>query len=83
VQSCLALSDLYYWFGSGFGVLRRIVSAHFSVWDGPLLGSVTAVTVHAYRIWVLGGKKSWWLYLMIALVSPLYLKYGPDKGFHF
>jgi len=74
VQSGLALSDLYYWFGSGFGDLRRIASAHFSVWDGPLLGSVTAVTVQiffAYRIWVLSGKKSWWLCLLIAVFSAV------------
>ncbi|KAN0135118.1 hypothetical protein V8E53_007009 [Lactarius tabidus] len=70
----LALSDLYYWFGSGFGDLRRVASAHLSVWDGPLLGSVTAVTVQlffAYRIWVLSEKKSWWLCLMVSLFSTV------------
>lgn len=74
VQSGLALSDLYYWFGSGFGDLRRVASAHLSVWDGPLLGSVTAVTVQlffAYRIWVLSEKKSWWLCMMISLFSAV------------
>ena len=83
VQSGLTLSDLYYWFGSGFGDIRHIASSHFTVWDGPLLGSVTAVTVQsffAYRIWVLSEKKSWWLCLMILLVSPLYFKYGPDAS---
>ena len=83
VQSGLALSDLYYWFGSGFGDLRHIVSTHFSVWDGPLLGSITAVTVQlffAYRIWVLSEKKSWWLCLMISFVSLCYFKYGPETA---
>ena len=55
-----------------------------SPWGGPILvGCVTAVTVQsffAYRIWVLSEKKSWWLCLMILLVSPLYFKYSPDTA---
>jgi hypothetical protein len=85
VQSGLALCDLYYWFASGFGDLARLASPHFSVWDGPLLGAVTAVTVQfffTYRIWVLSERKSWWLCLMITVVSPLYFKSGLDTASH-
>jgi hypothetical protein len=74
VQSGLALCDLYYWFASGFGDLARLASPHFSVWDGPLLGAVTAVTVQfffTYRIWVLSERKSWWLCLMITVFSTV------------
>ena len=36
--------------------------------------------IFAYRIWALSEKKSWWLCLMILLVSPLYFKYSPDTA---
>ena len=83
VQAGLALCDLYYWFASGFGDIAHLASPHFSVWDGPLLGAVTSVTVQfffTYRIWVLSERKSWWICTMIAMVSPLYFKSGPDTA---
>ena len=85
VQSGLGISDLYYWFASGYGDPSHLTNPHFSVWDGPLLGGVTSVTVQfffAYRIWVLSERKSWWLCLLIAAVSPLYVKSGPDTASH-
>jgi len=74
VQAGLALCDIYYWFASGFGDLANLAKSHFSVWDGPLLGSVTCTTVQyffAYRIWALSGKKSWRLCLMICFFSAV------------
>ena len=82
-QAGLALGDLYYWFASGYGDLRHLASPHFSIWDGPLLGAVTSVTVQfffAYRIWVLSDKKSRWLCLVILMVSALYCGSGPDTA---
>lgn len=81
VQAGLALGDIYYWFASGFGDLANLAKPHFSVWDGPLLGSVTCTTVQfffAYRIWILSEKKSWPLCLMICFVSHSCSKSSPD-----
>lgn len=72
VQAGLALCDIYYWFASGFGDLANLAKSHFSVWDGPILGSLTCTIVQyffAYRIWVLSGQKSWKLSLMICFVN--------------
>jgi len=83
VQSALALTDLYYWFASGFGNIGHLASPHFSVWNGPLLGGVASVTVQlffAYHIWVLSLRQSWWLCPLISLVSRLYFNSGPDTA---
>lgn len=88
-QSALALADLYYWFASGFGDIARLASPHYSVWDGPFLGGLVALTVQfffVYRIWVLSSRNSLWLCLVIALVNQLCLKSGLVpllSGLHF
>lgn len=65
-------ADLYYWFASGFGQVDRLTHPHLSAFDVPIIEAVVAVTVQyffAYRVWVLSDKKSWWIYLIISVVS--------------
>jgi hypothetical protein len=74
VQTALSGADLYYWFVSGFGNMNHLTAPYVSSFDVPIIGSVVSLTIQvffAYRIWVLGGKKSWWLSLLICLVSLL------------
>ena len=72
LQTALSGADIYYWFISGFGNMNHLASPYAAAFDVPILGSVVSLTVQvffAYRIWVLGEKKSWWLSLLICLVS--------------
>ena len=65
-------ADLYYWFISGFGQMDRLTHTSLAAFDVSLIELVIAVTVQyyfAYRVWVLSNKKSWWLYLIISVVS--------------
>jgi len=71
-QTALTGADLYYWFVSGFGNLDHISSPYLSAFDVPIIGSVISLTVQlffVYRIWVLSGKTSWVLCLIICLCS--------------
>ncbi|KAI0252249.1 hypothetical protein BJV78DRAFT_1203887 [Lactifluus subvellereus] len=72
LQTALSGADVYYWFVSGFGNMNHLAAPYASAFDVPILGSVVSLTVQvffAYRIWVLGMKKSWWLSLLICLCS--------------
>jgi len=74
LQTALSGADVYYWFVSGFGNMNHLASPYASAFDVPILGSVVSLTVQvffAYRIWVLGGKESWWLSLLICLCSAV------------
>ncbi|KAH9039087.1 hypothetical protein EDB85DRAFT_2141339 [Lactarius pseudohatsudake] len=71
VQTALTGADLYYWFGSGFGHLDHL-TVHLSGFDVPIIGSVVSLTVQVffvYRIWVLSGRSSRFLCLLICLSS--------------
>ncbi|KAH9068067.1 hypothetical protein EDB83DRAFT_678257 [Lactarius deliciosus] len=71
VQTALTGADLYYWFGSGFGHLDHL-TVHLSGFDVPIIGSVVSLTIQVffvYRIWVLSGRSSWFLCLLICLFS--------------
>lgn len=72
LQTALSGSDLYHWFVSGFGNMDLLSSPHLSAIDVPVIGSLVSLVVQlffVYRIWVLSGKSSWLLCLLICLVS--------------
>jgi hypothetical protein len=75
LQTALSGSDLYHWFVSGFGNMDLLSSPHLSAIDVPVIGSLVSLVVQlffVYRIWVLSGKSSWLLCLLICLVSRSY-----------
>ena len=72
LQTALTGADLYYWFVSGFGNMDHLTAPYVSAFDVPIIGSIVSFTVQlffVYRIWVLSGKSSWFLCLIICLVS--------------
>jgi len=73
-QTALTGVDLYYWFVSGFGNLDHISSPYLSAFAGPIIGSIVSLTVQlffVYRIWVLSGRTSRVLCLIICLCSAV------------
>jgi hypothetical protein len=73
LQTALTGADLYYWFISGYGDMLRLSSPYASPFDVPIIESVVSLCVQfffSYRIWVLSMKQTWWLSLVICLVSP-------------
>ncbi len=75
LQTALTGADLYYWFVSGFGNLDHLTSPYVSAFDVPIIGSLVSFTVQlffVYRIWILSGRSSWLLCLVICLVSRSY-----------
>jgi hypothetical protein len=74
VQTALTGADLYYWFVTGFGNPAHLASPSLSPVDVPIIGSIVSFTVQlffVYRIWVLGGRSSWPLCLLICLCSTV------------
>jgi len=74
LQTALTGADLYYWFVSGFGNLDHLASPYLSALDVPIISSVISLTVQlffVYRIWVLSGRSSWFLCLIICLCSAV------------
>jgi uncharacterized membrane protein len=72
VQTALSGADLYYRFASGFGNMKHLANPYLSAFEVPLIGSAISLPVQfffAYRVWLLSEKKSWWLCLIICLVS--------------
>ncbi|KAI0252236.1 hypothetical protein BJV78DRAFT_1124851, partial [Lactifluus subvellereus] len=72
LQTALTGVDLYYWFISGFGNIDHLVDPHLSAFDVPIIESIVSLTVQlffAYRVWILSEKKSWWICMVICVVS--------------
>ncbi|KAH9952924.1 hypothetical protein BGW80DRAFT_1193581, partial [Lactifluus volemus] len=72
LQTALSGADVYYWFASGYGNLNHLASPYAMPFDIPIIGAVVSLSVQfffVYRIWVLSGKKSWLICLIICLVS--------------
>ncbi|KAI9452297.1 hypothetical protein BJY52DRAFT_942706 [Lactarius psammicola] len=72
LQTALSGADMYYWFVSGFGNMDHLASAYVSAFDVPIIGSIVSLTVQfffVYRIWILSGRSSWFLCLIICLSS--------------
>ena len=75
LQTALSGVDLYYWFGSGFGNMDHLVDPYAASFDVPIIGSIVSGAVQyffVYRVWVLSDRKSWWLCLIISVVSQSY-----------
>ena len=75
LQTALSGRDLYYWFASGFGNMDHLQDPYAGPFDVPIIGSIVSGAVQSffiYRIWVLSYKKSWWLCVIISIVSRLY-----------
>ncbi|KAI9452298.1 hypothetical protein BJY52DRAFT_942904 [Lactarius psammicola] len=74
LQTALSGADLYYWFVSGFGNMDHLTSSYLSTIDVPIIGSIISLTVQlffVYRIWILSGRSSWFLCLVICLCSAI------------
>ena len=74
LQTALNGADLYYWFASGFGDMNHLASPFASAFDAPIMGAVVSLCVQfffVYRIWVLGKRETWWLCILICLVTLL------------
>ena len=74
VQTALSGADLYYWFASGFGNIKHLISPFASFIDLPIMGSMVSLIVQfffVYRIGVLSEKRLRWLCLIICLVRSL------------
>jgi len=74
IQTVLSGADLYYWFISGYGDMKRLASPFARDFDVPIIESVVSLCVEfffAYRIWILGNKRSGWFCLLICLVGGL------------
>jgi hypothetical protein len=72
VQTVLSGVDLYYWFAAGFGNVEQLTTPYASPFDVPIMGSLVSLSVQfffVYRIWVLGEQRSWWLCVIICLVT--------------
>jgi hypothetical protein len=75
LQTALTGVDLYHWFATGFGSIDRLTDPSITPFDGPIIGSVVSLTVQcffAYRVWILSERKSWWLCMVICVVSRSY-----------
>jgi len=72
LQTALNGADLYYWFASGFGDMNHLASPFASAFDAPIMGAVVSLCVQfffVYRIWVLGKRETWWLCILICVVT--------------
>jgi hypothetical protein len=72
LQTALSGADLYYWFASGFGDMNHLTSPYASAFDAPIMGAAVSLCVQfffVYRIWVLGKRETWWLCILICLVT--------------
>ncbi|KAJ7472863.1 hypothetical protein B0H11DRAFT_2430613 [Mycena galericulata] len=68
---CLNASDMYYWFGSGYGHPERLVDLRYSIIYAPLLGAIISTLVQlffCYRIFII--KRSVWpISMLISMIS--------------
>ncbi|KAH9952923.1 hypothetical protein BGW80DRAFT_1469118 [Lactifluus volemus] len=74
LQTALSGADVYYWFVSGYGDIKHITSPYATPFDVPIIEAVVSSSVQfffAFRIWLLGMKKSWCLSLIICLSSTI------------
>jgi len=74
LQTALTGADLYYWFVSGFGNMDHLTAPYVSAFDVPIIASIVSLTVQlffVYRIWILSGRSSRFLCLVICLCSTV------------
>ena len=66
----MTISDMYQWFGSGYGNLLELGNIQLSGVDTPMLGAFVAAAVqmfYCYRIYTI-NKKAWGVSIIVALV---------------
>ena len=66
----MTISDMFRWFGSGYGNLLELGNVQLSPVDTPMLGAFVAAAVqmfYCYRIYTI-NKKAWWISVFVALV---------------
>ncbi|KAJ7433137.1 hypothetical protein B0H11DRAFT_2377006 [Mycena galericulata] len=82
VCTCLSASDMYYWFGSGFGDLGRLADLRYSIIYGPLLGALISTLVQlffCYRIFVI-KRSAWPISVLISMISVVQFSGGLGGG---
>ena len=76
ISILMTISDMFKWFGSGYGNLIELGNIQLSGVDTPMLGAFIAAAVqmfYCYRIYTI-NKKAWWVSVFVALVRAfLYL----------
>ncbi|KAJ7512113.1 hypothetical protein B0H11DRAFT_2345882 [Mycena galericulata] len=73
---------MYYWFGSGFGDLGRLVDLRYSIIYGPLLGALISTLVQlffCYRIFVI-KRSAWPISVLISMISMVQFAGGLGGG---
>ena len=76
LQTALSGADVYYWFVSGFGKVDHLRDPYMSAIDNPIMGTIVTGTVQlffAYRVWVLSDRRAMWYFVIIVVVSQLYI----------
>ena len=71
----MTISDMFQWFGSGYGNLIELGNIQLSGVDTPMLGAFIAAAVqmfYCYRIYTI-NKKAWWVSVFVALVRAFYI----------
>ena len=75
----MTLSDMFQWFGSGYGNLIKLGDIQLSGIDTPMLGAFVAAAVqmfYCYRIYTI-NKKAWWVSVIVALVRASFFLFFP------
>jgi hypothetical protein len=83
LQTILSGADLYHWFAAGFGDIYQLTMPFASFVDVPIMGSVVSLGVQfffVYRILVLSEKRSWWLCVIIYMVTSS--PEVPERPYH-
>ncbi|KAJ7464269.1 hypothetical protein B0H11DRAFT_2051916 [Mycena galericulata] len=79
---CLNTSDMYYWFGSGFGDPARLANFRYLSIYGPILGLLISTLVQlffCYRIFII--KRSFWpITVLISTISMVQFAGGLGAG---
>ena len=71
----MTISDMFQWFGSGYGNLIQLGNIQLSGVDTPMLGAFVAAAVqmfYCYRIYTI-NKKAWWISVFVALVRDFHI----------
>ncbi|KAJ7433131.1 hypothetical protein B0H11DRAFT_2122755 [Mycena galericulata] len=68
---CLNISDMYYWFGSGFGDSARLLNLRYSSIYSPILGPLISTPVQlffCYRIFII-KRSAWPITVLISMIA--------------
>ncbi|KAJ7464272.1 hypothetical protein B0H11DRAFT_2309443 [Mycena galericulata] len=79
---CLNISDMYYWFGSGFGDSARLVNFRYSSIYAPILSPLVSTLVQVffcYRIFII-KRSAWPITVLISMISVAQFAGGLGGG---